>query len=224
MRTSADNEKANLYLRRGLRELSRHNPAQALELFRKSIELTPPSSEKTLSRALYWLSIALLQLNKRDLAVKSLANAQKIHRQGYIRRFYIRHVNEYGMIKQPTKELDDLYAFLSIQLSFYLLNRPSYRFGSEAEHSMVLAFLLHTWKNIKGTEEFKSLDCSEKLLLFNKLKIDFPAFAPYSVVQRKRERQIIPSNIAYNQLCSCGSGLPFMQCCGRIRGISELLK
>ena len=222
MRTSSDNEKANSYLRRGLHELSRHKPAKALGLFRKSIELTPPSCEKKLSRAFYWLSIALLQLNKRDLAVRSLANAQRMNRKGYIRRFYVRHVNGYGMIKQPTKELDDLYAFLSIQLSFYLVKRPNYRFSSEAEHSIILSFLLNAWKSIKDSQEFESLDCSEKLMLFNKLKIEFPAFAPDSMVQRKKERQFPQSSMAYIQPCSCGSGLPFMQCWGRTRGISEL--
>jgi len=218
----ASGGKSAFYLRKGLHELAQHNPSQALAFIRQSVEQIPPSCEQELSKALYWLSIALLQLDQRDLAIKSLANAQKLRRQSFARKFYVRHVNEYGMIKRPTAELDDLYAFISIQLSSYLLKRPSHRFGSEAEHSTVLKLILEAWKQLSRSEEFSSLECGEKLQLFKKLKIDFPIFGAYSNSLRFRDRQDkVPARDSV-KACSCGSGLSYMQCCGRVQGLAEL--
>jgi len=136
MSVKTNAEKSAFFLRKGLYELSHHRPGRSLEFFQKSIALTPAVCGARLSRALYWLSIAMFQLNKRDIAIKSLANAQKLRHRGYARKLYMRHINEYGMLKRPTKELDDLYAFVSIQLSLYLVKRPHNRFASEAERAI----------------------------------------------------------------------------------------
>ncbi len=218
----ASGGKSAFYLRKGLRELSRHNPSRALAFIRQAVEQIPPSCEQELSKALYWLSIALLRLDQRDLAVKSLANAQKLRHQSFARKFYVRHVNQYGMIKRPTAELDDLYAFTSIQLSSYLIKRLSHRFGSEVEHSTVLKLILEAWKQLSKSEEFSSLECGEKLLLFKKIKIDFPIFGAYSTTLRFRDRQDMAYSRNSVSACSCGSGLSYTQCCGRVRSISEL--
>lgn len=218
----ASGGKSAFYLRKGLHELAQHKPSQALAFLRQSVEQTPPSCEQELSKALYWLSIALLQMDQRDLAVKSLANAQKLRRQSYARKFYVHHVNEYGMVKRPTRELDDLYAFTSIQLSSYLVKRPSHRFGSEAEHSAVLKLILEAWKQLSRSDEFASLECGEKLQLFKKLKIEFPVYGSYSQNLRFRDRHEVSAALDGPKVCSCGSGLSYMQCCGRVRGLSEL--
>jgi hypothetical protein len=221
MKISQAEVKASILLRKGLHELAHHRPAQALTFLRTSVELTPPSCEGELSKALYWLSIALLRLDQRDLAVKSLANAQKLRRQSYARKFYVRNVNEYGMIRRPTKELDDLYAFISIQLSSYLLRRPNHRFSSEIEHSTVLKLILEAWKHLKESHTFQNLECGEKLYLFRQLKIDFPSFHVYAAGHQHGESR--PQSTIYNiKSCFCGSGLPHPQCCGRVQGLSEL--
>lgn len=222
MKTNSSANKASFFLRKGLYELAHHSPTKALAFLRQSVELLPPSCENELSRSLYWLSIALLKLDQRDLALKSLANAQKLRRQGYARKFYVRNVNEYGMIKRPTKELDDLYAFVSIQLSSYLMKRPNHRFASEAEHSTVLRLILETWKQLKESQEFQQLECGEKLHLFRKLKIDFPSFSTLFFNPRMGGHHVSTTTVHNTQHCSCGSGLPQMQCCGRVQGLSEL--
>lgn len=222
MKTSPVEVNASILLRKGLHELAHHRPARALEYLRMSVELTPPSCENELSKALYWLSIALLRLDQRDLAVKSLANAQKMRRQSYARKLYLRNVNEYGMIRRPTKELDDLYAFVSIQLSSYLVRRPNHRFGSEAEHSAVLKLILEAWKQLKEHHMFQTLECGEKLYLFRKLKIDFPSFPTFTASRQHGESCSIPSTLYNIKSCFCGSGLPYTQCCGRVQGLSEL--
>ena len=200
----ASGGKSAFYLRKGLHELAQHRPSQALAFLRLSVEQIPPSCEQELSKALYWLSIALIQLDQRDLAVKSLANAQKLRRQSYAQKFYVRHVNEYGMIKRPTRELDDLYAFTSIQLSNYLVKRPSHRFSSEAEHSAVLKLILEAWKQLAQSEDFASLECGEKLQLFKKLKIDFPIFGSYVQTLRFRDRHETLGQRDGAAACACG--------------------
>jgi len=216
------NGKSAFYLQKGLYELAQHNPSRALAFIRQSVEQIPPSCEQELSKALYWLSIALLHMDQRELAIKSLANAQKLRRQSFARKFYVRHVNEYGMVKRPTAELDDLYAFISIQLSSYLMKRPSHRFNSEAEHATVLKLILESWKQLARSEEFASLECGEKLQLFKKLKIDFPIFGAYSTALRFKDRQNLFQGHDSAKACPCGSGLNYMQCCGRVQGLSEL--
>jgi hypothetical protein len=222
MKMSPTEVNASILLRKGLHELAHHRPAQALVFLRTSVELTPPSCENELSKALYWLSIALLRLDQRDLAVKSLANAQKLRRQSYARKLYLRNVNEYGMIRRPTKELDDLYAFVSIQLSSYLVRRPNHRFGSEAEHSAVLKLILEAWKQLKEHHMFQTLECGEKLYLFRKLRIDFPSFPTFAASRQHGESCSMPSTLYNIKSCFCGSGLPYTQCCGRVQGLSEL--
>jgi len=216
------NGKSEFYLRKGLYELAHHNPSQALVFLRKSVEIVPPSCEEELSRSLYWLSIALLHMDQRDLALKSLANAQKLRRQSYARKFYLRNINEYGMVKRPTRELDDLYAFMSIQISSYLVKRSNHRFHSEAERSTILRLILDAWKRLAPSEEFKDLACGEKLQLFKKLAIDFPLFDSFNATLTLRERQQLRAEKNGSQACSCGSGLRYMQCCGRVPGLSEL--
>ncbi len=131
MKTISGADKASFFLRKGLYELAHHRPARALVFLRKSVELIPPSCESDLSKTLYWLSIALIRLDQRDLAVKSLASAQKLRRQSYARKFNVRNVNAYGMFKAPTNEsMND--AFVSIQLYRICSSVRIHRFGSEA--------------------------------------------------------------------------------------------
>ncbi len=214
--------KAETYLKRGLRELTRHNPAAALGYLQKAVEAIPPSCADQLSSALYWLSIALFRLDRRELAIRSLSNAQKLRRQSYARSMYLRNINAYGMIKRPTPELDDLYAFVSIQLGAYLSKKPNRRFGTEAEHATVLKLVLEAWDHLRTSGAMESLECGEKLQLFKKVKIDFPLFGVQFGTLRFRTQGARNSPQDYSAPCRCASGLPYRQCCGRIQGLQEL--
>lgn len=211
-------------LRKGLRELSLHRPDRAVETLRQAVELIPPACAEELSHALYWLSVALLRLDKRELAIKSLASAQKLRRRGHARRIYLRNVNLYGMPRQPTPELDDFHAFMNIQIAAYLVRKSRHRFASHAEHDTVIRILLSTWKKLLESNTLTRLECGEKLQLFKRIKPDFPffglpaantivagSFGFYSTTQTSQPDR-----------CVCGSGLPYTQCCGRVRGLGEL--
>ncbi|MCX7776083.1 MAG: SEC-C domain-containing protein [Spirochaetaceae bacterium] len=210
-------------VRKGIRELSLHRPTKALEYFHEAVEQTPPACSDELSRALYWLSIALYQLDRKELALKSLANAQKLRRKSFARRFYSRTINEYGMLKRPTRELDDLYAFVSIQITVYLMKKKSHRFDSVSEHDTVMKSILSGWKMLKDHGFLEGLECGEKLALFKKVKLDFPVFYASSFATRRPSRKESSDPASYSDACPCGSGLPYRQCCGRTQGLSELL-
>lgn len=212
-------------LRKGLRELALHRPDLAIDSLKKAVDSIPPSCSEELSHALYWLSVALLRLDKRALAMKSLASAQKLRRRGHARRLYLHSVNEYGMPRQPTVELDDFYAFMNIQMAAYLSHRPRRRFESFQERETIFRIILDSWKRIRASAPFKEAECAEKLQLFKMTKPSFPSFG----FDPGRTRVIHASFSAFqapggqpSRRCSCGSGLPWTKCCGRVRSLGEL--
>lgn len=211
-------------LRKGLKELAMHRPDRALGTLRLAVDAIPPACSEELSRALYWLSVALLRLDKRELAIKSLASAQKLRRRGYARRVYLRNVNDYGMPKQPTPELDDFYAFMNIQLAAYLAKKSRNRFDSQQEREVIFKTLLDAWKSLKGGSLLDDRECGEKLILFRKLRPSFPDFgigAAQKVIIRASFGKSQTSAASANR-CVCGSGLPYSQCCGRVNSLGEL--
>lgn len=212
-------------LRKGLRELVSHRPDKAMKTLGRAVEAIPAACTEELSHALYWLSIALLRLDKRDMAIKSLASAQKLRRRGYARRVYLRNVNQYGMPKQPTAELDDFYAFMNIQFAAYLVKKPDNRFESCLERETIFRIILDAWKSLKTGSLLVNHDCGEKLVFFRRIMPNFPNFGMVS-----ERRSVIRASFdisammspGVSQRCVCGSGLPYSQCCGRVKSLREL--
>lgn len=227
MRNKEKNDPSAL-LRKGLRDLARHHPDLALAPLRQAVDATPPSCGDELSRALYWLSVALARLNQKDLALKSLSSAQKLRRRGFARSLYLRSANEYGMPRRQTAELDDFHAFVSIQLSSYLLRKPNRRFSSASEREIVLRIVVDTWKTLRSGPLLEKADCGEKLALFRRARPSFPSFGLDRTLPSPRPRTLkfqapfSPSAADFGRRCSCGSGLPYGRCCGRVRGLGEL--
>ena len=104
----------------GRMDLVRHRPDLAMMHFRKVIEATPPENAGKLANAMYWLAVAFFRLDKAELAIRTLASAQRLHRRGHARKLYLSWVNGYGMIRRGKPELDDFYAFSSLQIGRYL--------------------------------------------------------------------------------------------------------
>ena len=217
-------KKDNIWLlHQGLQELARHRPDKALVILREAVETIPPACNDELSRALYWLSVTLLRLDKRDLAIKSLSSAQKLRRRGFARQLYLRTINEYGMPRQPTPELDDFYAFMNIQMAAYLVKKPMKKFSSYTERETVLKILMDTWKQINAQGLLLNSECSEKLMIFRKIKPSFPEFGFSSPNRRSTVLPFASANsVNPTQRCPCGSGLPYSQCCGRVKSVTEL--
>ncbi|PKL06912.1 MAG: hypothetical protein CVV53_01920 [Spirochaetae bacterium HGW-Spirochaetae-9] len=223
-------------LRMGLKQLASHRPDQALETLRLAVNSIPPACPEELSKALYWLSVALLRLDRRDLAIKSLASAQKLRRRGYARSAYLRRINDYGMIRQPTAALDDFYAFMNLQLASYLSRKSRKRFDSFQERDAVFKILLDAWKSISEGPLLDDRESCEKLILFRKIKPSFPRFdfgsspgIASSMIRTSIGRTKGKVFGAHQQgndqaqgRCGCGSGLAFTQCCGRVLSLGEL--
>ncbi len=210
-----------------MRELSTHRPDKAIASLRQAVDAIPPSCSDELSQALYWLSVALLRLDERPLAIKSLASAQKLRRRGYARRLYLRSVNEYGMPRQASPELDDFYAFTNLQIAYYLTRKTKSRFDSFQEKDTVLRLILDSWKQLDASGHLFGMDACEKLDIFRKIKIHYPSFGlsnSHRVIVKASfgtSRQEAGAKSAADR-CPCGSGLPYGQCCGRVKHLREL--
>ena len=205
-------------IRRGLRQLSAHRPDQAVRSFRVSVDGCPATRPSELSRNLYWLAIALLQLDRPELAVRSLASAQKLRPRGFARSSYISRVNAYGMCRRSTPELDDFYAFYSIKASMYLGAKKKKCFDSNTEKDAITRLIGDAWHSLSSSNKLLGLIAAQKLTVFKTWPISFPFFG----LGKARNDNILSANFRLGtkqrgeDRCSCGSGLDFLRCCGRV--------
>ncbi|HET7839881.1 MAG TPA: hypothetical protein VFL04_08975, partial [Rectinemataceae bacterium] len=151
--------------RAGLRDLGRHRPDLAVRRFREAADSCPASRPGLLSRRLYWLATALLRLDQTELALKSLASAQKLRPRGYAREAYSRRVNAYGMPRRQSPELDDFYAFYSIHMCEYLRKKEQPRFDTRQEKDVVVRLVGDSWLALSRSRRLAALGAGEKLRL-----------------------------------------------------------
>lgn len=209
--------------RRGQRELLRHRPDLAVRRFRKAAEDCPASRPGELSEKLYWLALALFRLDRPELALKALASAQKLRPRGIARTAYSCRINEYGMLRRQSPEIDDFYAFYSIHSCAYLGRKKDGRYDSPSEKDAVVRLIGDAWRSVSRSGRLACLGPAEKLALFREWPVAFPEFGVIS----ERPRQTIVMDFRRgirqdcNDRCRCGSGLPFRQCCGRTAFPSE---
>lgn len=161
---------------KGIRELVRHRPDLALRYLRSAVEACPVSESAMLESCLYWLGVALLRLDRPELALKSLGQARKLNRGGVAARAYAQRVNGYGMPKRTSPDLDDFYAFFSIQSCLFLSSRPGQRFVSEGEKDTVTRLIAMAWQSVKRSIPLSERSIKEKLRLFRDWPRVFPSF------------------------------------------------
>jgi hypothetical protein len=203
--------------RLGKRALAKHRPDLALRSFRAAVEACPATRPGELSRNLYWLAVALFRLDRPEIALKSLASAQKLRPKGWARSAYLHRINEYGMCRRGCPELDDFYAFYSVQACAYLRRKAGGRFDSNAEKDAITRLIGDAWHTIVRSGALAGLSAARKLALFKARPVAFPFFGLDSATQGtiidadfRRGRRLLG-----DERCSCGSGLPYMRCCGR---------
>jgi hypothetical protein len=210
-------------LRRGKAELLRHRPDLAVRSLRKAADACPATRPGELSERLYWLALALFRLDRPELALKSLASAQKLRPRGIAREAYSRRVNDYGMLRRQSPEIDDFYAFYSIHACAYLGRKKGSRYDSQAEKDAVVRIIGDSWRTVSRSGRLASLQPAAKLALFRDWPVAFPAFGavsapPGSTIEVNFRRG---AKQGCDDRCRCGSGLPYRQCCGRTSSPSE---
>lgn len=204
----------------GKRALAAHDAAGAVRLLRVAVASCPADERRELARYLYWLSVALRRLGKEGLAVKALANAQRLEPRGRSRLLYARVANEYGMPRAACVEHDDYRAFCSIQLRKYLSGAPGGRFDSQDEIDAVLAIIAGAWLRLAEAKPFADASCDDKLRAFRDVSIEYPTLRERGL---RAEARVIPVDffrgkaLRADDRCACGSGLSYGMCCGRVR-------
>jgi hypothetical protein len=203
--------------RLGKRALAKHRPDLALRSLRAAAESCPATHPGELSRYLYWLAVALFRLDQPELALKSLASAQKLRPSGIARPSYLHRINDYGMCRRRSPELDDFYAFYSVQACAYLGRKPGGRFDSNVEKDTVTRLIGDAWQALSRSGALAGLSPARKLAVFKTRSIAFPFFR----LNPSQQGSIIAADfrrgtrLLGDERCSCGSGLSYMRCCGR---------
>jgi len=132
-------------------------------------------------------------------------------------------VNDYGMCRRPSPELDDFYAYYSVQTCAYLKAKKDGRFDSNAEREAVTRMIGDTWRSLLRSGRLDGLSPSIKLASFKAWPVSFPIFG----IDRPERGKILAVDfrrgikLRGDERCSCGSGLPYMRCCGRTSSARE---
>jgi hypothetical protein len=223
---SIRNESWQISFSRGKLSLARHHPESALKSFEAALAACPVEQNKDLARILCYLGVTFNRLGMANCALKSWSAGQKIDKRGYSGKLLKRFANSYGMARQRSEELDDWKAFYSVHLTRYLSMKKSRKLGTEAEKDMIWDLILEGWKELKSAAALHHMSSEEKMKLFVAYKIVFPFF---NVPVAGDFEQAIPVDfnrrrrISFEDLCFCGSGLPYSICCGRTPGEDEII-
>jgi len=214
------------YYGRGLGSLARHRPADAVKSLQTALEECPPSNSRGLYKICLYLGVALQRIGLPESAIKSWISSQRLNKRGPTRKMLARYTNCYGMERQDSTEADDWQAFSSLQTLRYLLGKHKRAFSTLAEHDMIRDLIKDSWKELRDSVDLGSMSGCDKLSMFRSVRIVFPTVV---LAEPHLDGPVIAVNfqtkqkVGLNDRCSCGSGMPFMLCCGRTPGKEELL-
>ena len=162
--------------RQGLRELAMHRPDKAVVELRASLAECPAARVDILAKVSYWLALAELRLDRPEMALQSLAQARRLRPRDFGAKLYARRVNCYGMPRRTSPDLDDFYAFYSIQVCIFLGKKPGRRFSSEAEKDTVTRLVSFAWQNLKASGRLAGQGAAQRLGIFRDWPGVFPSF------------------------------------------------
>ena len=208
---------------RGIRHLSGHDPAGAVTFLSRAVHNCPVSRSDELTKALYYLGIALRRLGYSNSAIRSWVISQKMKKSKHTRALLQRFCNDYGMAKQECESQDDWQAFYSIHLMRYLRGFKKRTLSDRSEQAMLTDIIREAWSQLLSSGALEGRSAEEKYEIFQSTNIDFPLFYfsrlhdPVVRVNFSEGRRIRPGD-----LCPCGSGLQYRCCCGRNPGEDEI--
>jgi hypothetical protein len=215
-----------LHFNRGLNALSHHQPADAVKSLQRALEHCPPSHPRELYRVCFYLGIALRRLGFSQSAIKSWMSCQRLNKRGHTRKMLSRFTNCYGMERQESSEADDWQAFSSIQTARYLLGKNKRSFATMAEKDMIGDLIRDSWQELLDSGALREKGGCEKMEVFRGVRIVFPSVV---VAEPHMSGPVIAVNfqtkkkVRLSDRCLCGSGLPYILCCGRTPGKEEIM-
>jgi hypothetical protein len=159
-----------------------------------------------------------------NLALGYFVESYALRKTQIMRRRIDALSNEFGMAKQTDPCADDWQAFYCIHLRRYVASKKSKKLGTLAESDMIRELIHEHWQRVQDSQLTVALSPDQRLLLYEKIVIVFPYFdVPEHMndstvhVDFNRKGRMLPA-----VRCSCGSGLAFKLCCGRIPGTDEI--
>ena len=212
-------------IKNGLTYLSKHELRRALKCFEAAVTDCPVSSKAGLDKSLFYLGVTFSKLGRDESALRCWHIAGKLFKDGLSKKMIQRHSNLYGMAVNKSTSEEDRMAFSGIQIEKYLKKKKVNRFCSDAEKDVVYDIINDYWSEILSSGLINHLSLESKIIFFRNQILIFP-FSSFSSFEDNS--MIIFTNFQSGQrlsmtdLCSCGSGLLFSQCCGRIKTIEEL--
>jgi hypothetical protein len=195
--------------------------SKAQELLELALEGCPDTDSEAISRIVFEIGRSFFGRGMRGVAISNMLAAVKMGLdEAHTENMMNALVNEYGMPLQNNPANNDEAAFAAIHVMRYLHSKRSGRFGTLAERDMIFELISDAWKDFRERVNLSGLKTLEKISRYRDYVIFFPVFTVPDEDNTAVER-IIYADFG-NDLCSCGSGLPFMWCCGRIKSIEEL--
>jgi len=108
-----------------------------------------------------------------------------------------------------------------MQVKRYLRCFGKHTFARAEERCMLADIIRDSWLALRDTGILEGKSAAEKSVLFQATNIDFPLFyQAWDPVLRVDFRT--GERMCGGSPCFCGSGLPFVSCCGRTPGEDEL--
>jgi hypothetical protein len=161
---------------RGIRSLSGHDPASAVVHLSRAVQRCPVSRSEDLTKALYYLGVALKRIGYSNSAIRSWVTSHRMKKSRHTRALLDRFCNKYGMAKQECEEQDAWQAFYSIQLRRYLGGFKKRTLSDRVERSMIIDIVREAWNRLQESGVLQGCTPEEKYEIFQNTKIDFPLF------------------------------------------------
>lgn len=210
-------------LRNGRRALRGHRNRSALKFLTAAAASCPAAQRAGLAAALRWLGFACARLGRRDAALRCWVDAQRTHKHPCVARLIRTCSNDHGMPRQGDRLLDDWRAFHSLQLARYVRAKARVPLAP-AEADMLRDLLWGHFAELVRNDALRGRDAGQRRRLFAELRVSFPLLLPAAAgtehvvaVDFVRRRPLLDGDP-----CVCGSGLPYVVCCGRIPTSDEI--
>jgi len=193
---------------------------EAIDAFHSLLKKS--SADDELSKIFYYLGNIFMECGMRCEALSTWKSSLRVLSSPPVKKRVLSIINSYGMVRTDKSVNDDFKAFSSIQLKKYLNGKINSRFGSLAEADMVMELLFEGWSRFQEEYNLLGINPEKKLFLFRGFKIDFPIKIDEgaTIIEFNfRTKEVVKGE----ELCSCGSGLPYFGCCGAVEEPSVYL-